>query len=538
MTTLNVIDVLGGLGLLLLGMKLMTDGLKLAGGGVLRRVLGIWTRTRLRGLFSGFAITALVQSSAAVTIAAIGFVNAGVMTLGQAVWVVFGSNVGTTSTAWIVALLGLKVNIKALALPCVALGTALWLAGGVTRRTALGEALAGFGLFFLGIQLLQETLQGLGGSMAYTALPADGALGVLVWVGVGFLLTFAMQSSSAAMALVLTASAGGVLPLEAAAAAVIGANLGTTSTAAIAAVGATPNARRLAAAHIAFNALTGVVALLLLGPMLRGILELRELLELDQDPASVLALYHSAFNILGILLLWPLTGRMVTFLEGRFRSREEQRSRPKYLDTTLVRTPGLAVGALVQETGRIGESACVMAQSALRCRERPCRDLHREKAVLDALQRAAGQFAARAGQEGLGPDTAEALPRLVRVGQYYNAAAEAALEADTLRNQLSPLLDRDLLQAMEQMVQDAEALIEHADSTRPDFAPLMLQERLDGFERSYQALKQGLLQAATLGRLPVEEMVLRLDYISRVRRVMGQLVKAGLVLDSVKGALG
>jgi len=526
------INIIGGLGLLLLGMKLMTDGLKLAGGPLLRHVLGRWTRTRLRGLLSGFAITALVQSSGAVTVAAIGFVNAGIMALEKAIWVVYGSNVGTTTTAWIVALLGFDVDINALALPCIAFGTALWLAGRVARRTALGEALAGFGLFFLGIELLQTTLHGLGSGVAFHALPSTGLAGALVYLGIGFGLTFAMQSSSAAMALILTATAGGLAPLHAAAA-VIGANVGTTSTAVIVSIGATPNAKRLAAAHVFFNLITGAVALALLGPMLQGILWGRGVLGLSADPASVLALYHTFFNILGVVVLWPITSRLVDFVQQRFRSQEEQRSTPKYLDDTVVRTPSLAVGALVLESRRMGESACNMAQSALRCLERPCRDMQREKAVLDALQRACAEFAARVGREGLGEDTAENLPRVVRAGQYYNAAAEAAMDADALRQGLAPFDEADLERRMEELLQGAEAVIEKTRCGFEVFDSLALQQELDVFEKVYQDVKAVLLEAGATGRLPVDQMVLRLDYISRVRRMMEQLGKGALHLDLI-----
>jgi len=470
----------------------------------------------------------------AVTIATIGFVNAGVMALENAIWVVYGSNVGTTTTAWIVALLGLDVDINALALPCIAVGTALWLAGRVARRTALGEALAGFGLFFLGIELLQSTLHGLGSGVAFHALPSTGIVGALVYIAIGFALTFAMQSSSAAMALILTATAGGLAPLHAAGAAVIGANVGTTSTAAIVSIGATPNAKRLAAAHVFFNLITGAVALVLLMPMLEAIVWGRSLLGLSGDPASVLALYHTFFNILGIVVLWPMTGRMVRFLQKRLRSMEEERSTPKYLDLTVVRTPSLAVGALVLETRRMGESACAMARSALRCSERPCRDMEREKSVLDSLQRAGGEFAARVGREGLGEDTADNLPRVVRVGQYYNAAAEAAIEADSLRHNLVAFDESDLERSMEDLLEGAEAVIEQAECDVEHFAPLMLQEALDVFEDSYQELKDVLLAAGAMGRVPVEQMVFRLDYISRVRRMMEQLVKGALMLESVR----
>ena len=166
---------LGGIGLFLLGMRLMTDGLKVTAGAMLREFLTRWTRTRFRGLMSGILITGIVQSSSAVTVAAIGFVNAGVLTLGQAMWVIFGSNVGTTMTGWIVALVGFDVRIEAFALPLLGAGMFLSLTGAATRRGALGEAIAGFGVFFLGIATLKATFAGLDGSIDLAGFVGDGA---------------------------------------------------------------------------------------------------------------------------------------------------------------------------------------------------------------------------------------------------------------------------------------------------------------------------------------------------------------------------
>ena len=145
-TTIGIL--IGGLGLLLVGMAMMTDGLKLAAGNSLRDLLALWTNSRSRGLFAGFLITGLVQSSSAVTVATIGFANAGMLSLERSLWVIFGSNVGTTMTAWIVALVGFKVNIEALALPLIGIGSVLKLTGGNSKRSPFGMAIVGFGLLF------------------------------------------------------------------------------------------------------------------------------------------------------------------------------------------------------------------------------------------------------------------------------------------------------------------------------------------------------------------------------------------------------
>ena len=176
------------------------------------------------------------------------------------------------------------------------------------------------------------------------------------------LLSFALtQSSSAAIAITLTAATGGILGLNAAAAMVIGANVGTTATALIAVIGATPNAKRVAGAHIVFNVATGMVALIIL-PILFWIVKTTgELQALDDNPAVTLALFHTVFNILGVLLMWPLSARLTRFLEKRFVTQEEIESRPRYLDKTVAESPVLALNALFLELSRIAAVARRMA---------------------------------------------------------------------------------------------------------------------------------------------------------------------------------
>lgn len=194
----------GGVGLFLLGMHLLTDGLKLAAGRALEDLLERSTSTRLRGLAAGILITSLVQSSTAVTVASIGFVNTGLLSLQNALWVIFGSNVGTTMNAWLVAALGFGFRIDAFALPFVGLGAVLMLASGTPRLRALGEALAGFGVLFLGIDVLKESFSGIGGRLDLAEHIRPGFSGYLILVAIGTLLTVLMQASGAVIAIVIT----------------------------------------------------------------------------------------------------------------------------------------------------------------------------------------------------------------------------------------------------------------------------------------------------------------------------------------------
>ena len=344
-----VATVLGGVGLFLLGMWLITEGLKVAAGASLERLLASWTRNRLRGLLSGTLLTALVQSSSAITVAALGFVNTGLLRFERAVWVIFGSNLGTTLTAWVVALVGIKFQINAIALPLVGIGALMRVFAPADRYRNLGMALAGFGVLFLGIEVLSSGFQDMG-----ERFPLPDAGTPLVWLIVaGIILTTLMQSSSAAVALVLTALAGGLLGFREAAAVVIGANVGTTSTALLATLGATANARRLAVAHVLFNVFTGVMALLLLNPLLDLVGYLAGLWQLDQDPAAQLALFHTCFNLLGIVLMWPLEPPLSRFLLGRFRERQKSTVQLQFLDRNLVTLPDAARVALIQEMERL-----------------------------------------------------------------------------------------------------------------------------------------------------------------------------------------
>jgi phosphate:Na+ symporter len=296
-------NLLGGIGLFLLGMILMTDGLKALAGDALRRVLDHYVRGPLSALSSGAAVTIVVQSSSATTLTTIGFVSAGLLTLPQAIGVLFGANLGTTSTGWIVSLLGLKLSIGAVALPLVGFGA---LARLLTRDrvAAAGLALAGFGLIFVGIDTLRMGMQDLSAQVSLSAFEGDSAAGRLQLVAIGFAMTVIMQSSSAAVATTLTALDSGAVDLVQAAALVIGQNVGTTLTAGIACIGASTPARRAAVAHILFNLLTGLVAFVALAAFVRVAVALVGAFE-PEPGALTLAAFHTLFNVLGVALLLP-----------------------------------------------------------------------------------------------------------------------------------------------------------------------------------------------------------------------------------------
>lgn len=522
MTLLPLIGGLaGGVGLFLLGMGLMTDGLKLAAGPALERILARSTQTRLRGLATGALVTIAVQSSSAVTVAAIGFVNAGLLTLSQALWVLFGANVGTTMTGWLVALVGMKFSIDIFALPLIGFGMLLRLSGEGTRRAALGSALAGFGVLFLGIDLLKDTFSG---AAADFRLPRwEGAIGIVAMVLVGILMTVLMQASAAALVIAFSAAQSGLVSIEAAAAVVIGANVGTTVTALLAAIGATSNAKRAAAAHILFNVLTGIVALLLLPWLLSLLGFVRELLGLDSAPAAKLALFHTAFNVLGVFLIWPLADWLTGFLLRRFRSAEEDAAKPRYLDKTILAVPALALDALAREIRHLGQLSRATVRAAAAESPPAGHGPMYNRQVVARLNASIADFIVQLTRSGMAPDSARRLPELLRLARYYEAAAELAAEAGEAVAEAGGLPAGDARAGA--FRNSALNLLDRLD---PD-APADVDSREAAFraaQEAYHALKAHWLEAGATGMIPVTEMDALLRAASALRRALEQLVKA------------
>jgi phosphate:Na+ symporter len=356
-----IATILGGVGLFLLGMVLLTDGLKTAAGGALRTVLGRFAGGTPRALLSGAALTALVQSSSATVLTTIGFVSAGLLTLRQALGIIFGATVGTTSTGWIVSLLGLKLSIGAVALPLVGVGALVRLLSR-GRLAAAGLALAGFGLIFVGIDVLQQGMSSLSDRLAPDALPSARLGGRLLLLAAGAAMTVVMQSSSAAVATTLTALHAGTLSLEQAASLVVGHHVGTTATAALATIGASVTARRAALAHIILNTTTGLIAFLVvpayasLEPHVAAWLG-------SSEPEMMIAAFHTGFTLLGVILFAPAIPSFARLVERLLP--EPGGSLTRRLDATVAEVPQVAVEAARLTVMAVAEEAAAVLQLAL-----------------------------------------------------------------------------------------------------------------------------------------------------------------------------
>lgn len=387
------LELLGALGVFLLGMKLMSEALQRAAGNQLKRWLGLMTANRFAGVLSGIAITSVLQSSSATTVMVVSFVSAGLLSLTQAIGVIMGANIGTTMTGWIVSLLGFKVSIGAFALPAVGIGTILGFMRG-ERKKQWGEVLLGFGLLFLGIGLLKDSVPELSqDQLGFVRGLGDHGFGsVLIFVGVGTVLTVILQSSSATMTLTLTMSAMGWLPYESAVAMILGENIGTTLTANLAAIGASTEAKRAARVHTLFNVFGVMWSLALMHVYLLPIVDWM----VPGDPyvdlgaltpgskahaagSSVVTLHlaavHTVFNLTNTLLMLPLVRQLERVVKWWVPGKEKGRSRLHFLTPAGVEAPELLMIQAGKEMQHMTEVVRSMFADAMHILIRPDKKL-------------------------------------------------------------------------------------------------------------------------------------------------------------------
>ncbi|MGY8711464.1 Na/Pi symporter [Bradyrhizobium sp. 18BD] len=364
----TAISTLGGVGLFLLGMTVMTDGLKTLAGSALRAVLGKAASTPLLGSFWGAVVTLLVQSSSATTMTTIGLVSAGLLTFQQGLSLVFGANIGTTGTGWLVALIGVRVSLTAAALPMIFVGALIRLLG-KGRISGAGAALAGFGLVLFGLTTLQQGMGGLAERMHPADLPAvlgspgvswsSGLFGLLALVVTGLVMTALMQSSTAAIAVTLSGYFAGAIGLDQACALIIGQNVGTATSSALAAIGASATAKRLAIAYILFKLIAALIALVAFPIVTPLLLRASHTI----DGVTLLAGYHTAFNVVGVAVLLPLIDRFTRLVERILPERGSALTR--CLDPPALETPIVAVEAVRRTIARVLVVVCGSVEAQL-----------------------------------------------------------------------------------------------------------------------------------------------------------------------------
>ncbi len=348
----NFKTISAGIAILLFGMIMLEEGFRVFTKGPIQNILKKATDKLYKSISAGALVTALIQSSSLVSVITISFISAGLISLAGGIGLIFGANIGTTATAWLVAGFGLKIKISALAMPMLIFGLIFSFQKKESLK-GIGNILAGLGFFFLGIYYMKEGFDVFKQYIDLTEYAMPGVLGVIVYTGLGILLTTVLQSSSATLALILTALSAGQIEYENALALAIGANVGTTITAVLGSLSSNVAGRRLAGAHLIFNVTTGIVALALIFPLARLVNWMSDAFGISQtDYTLKLALFHTIFNVVGVLILIPFINKLETFLIKVLKEKvvEKDIDEPKYLYESVLEFPGSAISAIIKES--------------------------------------------------------------------------------------------------------------------------------------------------------------------------------------------
>ncbi len=341
---LDIWKLIAGLGIFLFGMSLLEHSIRILSGRTFRRLIRLYTDGRIRSIGSGTLVTAILQSSSAVSLMVLAFVGAGVMSMQNAIGVIMGSNIGTTLTVWIVAIVGFKLKIETFALPFIGLGGIGLIfsdSGDKPKYYQFCRLLIGFGFLFLGLDYMKSSVENVGQNFDLSMVPDYG---LWLYLVVGTLLTAIMQASAASIAVVLTALHSGLITFDIGVAMVIGANVGTTITVLLGSLGGIPAKKRVAFSHLIFNVITGIVAFLSITGLVWFV---TRFIDIRANAVMGLALFHTVFNIIGVILFFPFTGLLTKLLFRLFPDRKAILT--VFIDKTPTEVVEAATSALRKE---------------------------------------------------------------------------------------------------------------------------------------------------------------------------------------------
>ncbi len=350
-------EIAAGVSIFLFGMLFLEEGFKAFTGGVLEKLLRKTTDKTWKSLLFGMLSTTIMQSSSLVSVITISFISAGLVTLVAGIGIIFGANIGTTTGAWLVAAFGLKVKISAYAMPMLVFGIVLSFQKSRYLK-GIGSVLAGLGFLFLGIHYMKEGFEAFKSSFDLAPLAVGGYTGLFLFAGIGAAATVVMQSSHATLVLILTALAASQITYENGLALAIGANIGTTITAIIGALSANIQGKRLAAAHLVFNVVTGVIAIVFINQFVWAVDVISNQVGISADNYTMkLAVFHTLFNVAGVLVMVPLIHQLADYLFKVLPEKEKNLAEPMYLSDAAIEFPETMLNSLKNEVWHLFDSA-------------------------------------------------------------------------------------------------------------------------------------------------------------------------------------
>lgn len=478
----DFLKLVGSLGLFLYGMKLMSEALQKVAGARMRRILSAMTSNRVKGVLTGILITAIIQSSSATTVMVVSFVNAGLLSLIESIGVIMGANVGTTVTAWLISILGFKVSMAEISLPLIGLCLPLLFSKKRSQKS-WGELIIGFGLLFIGLQFLKESMPDLNKNpeiftflQEYTDM---GYASYFLFMLIGTILTILIQSSSATMALTLVMCANGWISYDIAASMVLGENIGTTVTANLAAMVANTTAKRAALAHFVFNVF-GVIWVLSIFPVFLNWIEKLSVFLGIGNPATdieavpmALSLFHTAFNIANLLILiWftKLIARLVSKLIPMRESNEDAFTL-KHIKIGLLSTPDTSLFQAKEEITLYGNNTRDMFHKVTECLnlsakdfEKPFENLIRLEDESDNVEIEIANYLTKVSESKLSTENSQRIRAMFKIVSDIESIADSSLnvaKAINRRNEQNVVFPEELTNKLKHMF----ALVEETLNT-------------------------------------------------------------------------
>jgi len=522
-----ILGMLGGTALLIYGLSMMGDGLRRYAGGAIKRILAALTSNTYVAVVVGAALTALVQSSSAITVLLVGFVNAGLMTLAQAVGVIYGANIGTTITAQLIAF-----KLTDYALLFVAIGFVIRYGGASERARNLGSAVLGFGLMFVGLNAMGSGIAFVQGHEVFRRLIEDLGRMPLTAILVGMVATMIVHASSAIIAVAMVLAGAGLLDLTGAICIVLGTNIGTSIAAQLASIGTNTGARRTAWAHTIFN-VTGVILVFFVLP--RFVVLARST---SSDLQRQIANSHTLFNMLNTIFYIPLTARYVRFLERLIPERGPAKAMKTHLDERLLRTPVAALNACRVELREASRAMNEMMDQSIklmvRWDQRMSSMLLDEERLLNETQKNITKYLMVLTQQRLSEtesqqasDLIQATNDLERMGDHFDEIGRLASRKYEEAAEFSEAAARDL----EKLRSTLGSVLSQLPSLI-DEPTLYMPEVIDEILTMAAALRQSHITRLRQGRCSVDAGVLFFDVLNHIESVTGFVRDMSSVLAS------
>ena len=536
------IGIMGGLGLFLYGMNLMGDGLQKSAGSKLKRIIELLTSNVIMGVLVGMVVTMVIQSSSATTVMVVGFVNAGIMSLPQAIGVIMGANIGTTITAQLVSL-----DVDFLAPVALGIGIVIYMFSNKPKYKHIAEILIGFGILFTGMDFMKDAVKPLAEYQGFTDMLLSFGHHPILGVLMGFAITAIVQSSSASMGMLIALASQGLIPITAALPILYGENIGTCVTSLISSIGASRNARRAAIMHLTFNVLGSVIFMFILSKPIIAIVTAID----PTDAARQIANAHTLFNIINVIILLPFNKLIVKLalkLVPKTKGEQDDDSKVvKYIDDRMIETPSIALANIVKETLRMGEKSKESLNAAMdgivdKSKEKIELSFKREK-LINELQKLILNYLLKLSKASLNEDSRDTVDALFntvndieRIGDHAENIAELAKDIVDSEISFSDVGIGELKDMYNKVVSTYTYALEAMRTSNVELAckVIKMEEQVDMMEKSCRANHMNRLNSSSCS---IESGVIYLDIISNLERVsdhavnIAQQVIAGRIVN-------